>query len=186
VDIKKALEVLEVNEYMEFDAIRRSYRDLAEVWHPDRYAHNQRLAQKANEKLKEINNAYHIIQEHFRTKSANQENHSTEQKSYIYVKCVNCGVANRLPDSKSNDSNTKCGNCGQNLYAESEGMQANNTTKKGGQANDQDIPEQKEKNNNRRVVIIVILVLAGYLAGDYMVDNPHQTVQIIKSILSYF
>jgi hypothetical protein len=28
--------------------------------------------------------------------------------------------------------------------------------------------------------------LAGYLAGDYMVDNPHQTVQIIKSILSYF
>jgi curved DNA-binding protein CbpA len=38
--------------------LKESYRDLAKVWHPDRFAHDPRLRQKAEEKLKEINEAY--------------------------------------------------------------------------------------------------------------------------------
>jgi hypothetical protein len=38
--------------------IKAAYRDLAKVWHPDRFAHDPRLQQKAQEKLKEINEAY--------------------------------------------------------------------------------------------------------------------------------
>lgn len=38
--------------------IKAAYRDLAKVWHPDRFAHDERLQKKAQEKLKEINEAY--------------------------------------------------------------------------------------------------------------------------------
>ena len=38
--------------------IKQAYRDLVEIWHPDRFTHNERLRQKAEEQLKEINSAY--------------------------------------------------------------------------------------------------------------------------------
>jgi hypothetical protein len=38
--------------------LKAAYRDLTKVWHPDRFAHDPRLQQKAEEKLKEINEAY--------------------------------------------------------------------------------------------------------------------------------
>lgn len=38
--------------------LKAAYRDLAKVWHPDRFGHDPRLQQKAQEKLKEINDAY--------------------------------------------------------------------------------------------------------------------------------
>lgn len=41
--------------------VKNAYRDLAKVWHPDRFAHDPRLQQKAQEKLKEINEAYEAL-----------------------------------------------------------------------------------------------------------------------------
>jgi hypothetical protein len=38
--------------------LKTAHRDMAKVWHPDRFAHDPRLQQKAQEKLKEINEAY--------------------------------------------------------------------------------------------------------------------------------
>jgi hypothetical protein len=38
--------------------LKAAHRDLAKVWHPDRFLHDPRLQQKAQEKLKEINEAY--------------------------------------------------------------------------------------------------------------------------------
>lgn len=40
------------------EELQRSYRDLVQVWHPDRYTHNERLKVKAEEKLKLVNQAY--------------------------------------------------------------------------------------------------------------------------------
>jgi DnaJ-class molecular chaperone len=41
----------------------RAYKDLVEVWHPDRLAHNERLRLLATDRLKEINEAYaHLMQ----------------------------------------------------------------------------------------------------------------------------
>jgi len=37
--------------------VKRAYRDLAKAWHPDRFSHDSRLQEKAEEKLKEINEA---------------------------------------------------------------------------------------------------------------------------------
>jgi len=43
------------------EELAQAYRDLANVWHPDRFAGNPRLQKKAEEKLKEINAAYEYI-----------------------------------------------------------------------------------------------------------------------------
>jgi uncharacterized protein YjbI with pentapeptide repeats len=40
------------------DQIKEAWRDLVQVWHPDRFGGNDRLQQKAEERLKEINLAY--------------------------------------------------------------------------------------------------------------------------------
>jgi CheY-like chemotaxis protein len=46
---------------------RRAYRDLVEVWHPDRLAYNERLQLLANEHLKKINEAYAYLMERWRS-----------------------------------------------------------------------------------------------------------------------
>jgi DnaJ-like protein len=43
------------------DEIRQAYRDLAQIWHPDRFSHDVRLRLKAQEKMKEINGAYEVV-----------------------------------------------------------------------------------------------------------------------------
>jgi hypothetical protein len=42
-------------------AIKEAYRDLAKVWHPDRFSHDERLRDKAAVKLREINVAYQAL-----------------------------------------------------------------------------------------------------------------------------
>lgn len=41
--------------------LKQAYHDMAKVWHPDRFSHDPRLQQKAQEKLKEINEAYELL-----------------------------------------------------------------------------------------------------------------------------
>ena len=50
------------------DEIRLAYRDLVNVWHPDRFGADARLRAKAEEHLKSINAAYHALESsNFRT-----------------------------------------------------------------------------------------------------------------------
>ena len=42
--------------------LKQAYHDLVQVWHPDKHSHNERLRQKAEEKMKEINQAYHTFE----------------------------------------------------------------------------------------------------------------------------
>jgi uncharacterized RDD family membrane protein YckC len=44
------------------DEVKDAYKDLVKVWHPDRFANEPKLQLKAQEKLKEINEAYQMIQ----------------------------------------------------------------------------------------------------------------------------
>lgn len=43
------------------DEVRASYRELARVWHPDRFGADVKLREKANKKMGEINDAYEKI-----------------------------------------------------------------------------------------------------------------------------
>ncbi len=56
--LDKYFEVLELNPGASLDEIKQAYRDLAQIWHPDRYSHNPRLRSKAEERFKNINEAY--------------------------------------------------------------------------------------------------------------------------------
>jgi DnaJ domain len=59
---KEALDVLALRPGATSVEIKEAYRDLVKVWHPDRFGSDPRLRQKAEEKLKEINKAYLVLQ----------------------------------------------------------------------------------------------------------------------------
>lgn len=64
MDIEESRAVLEISASATPEEIRTSYRDLVQVWHPDRYEHNPRLKAKATEHLKLINEAYALVSAH--------------------------------------------------------------------------------------------------------------------------
>jgi hypothetical protein len=60
-DLSKAYELLGVKPGVSSRELKAAHRDLAKVWHPDRFVRDPRLQEKAQEKLKEINEAYELI-----------------------------------------------------------------------------------------------------------------------------
>ena len=60
-DLSKAYELLGVKPGVSSTELKAAHRDLAKVWHPDRFGHDPRLQEKAQEKLKEINEAYELL-----------------------------------------------------------------------------------------------------------------------------
>ena len=60
-DLSKAYELLGVKPGVSSRELKAAHRDLAKVWHPDRFLHDPRLQEKAQEKLKEINEAYDLL-----------------------------------------------------------------------------------------------------------------------------
>jgi hypothetical protein len=66
-EFDRAYEVLGVKPGVSTAELKAAHRDLAKVWHPDRFLHDPRLQQKAQDKLKEINEAYEqLISRHKR------------------------------------------------------------------------------------------------------------------------
>ena len=57
----EAFAILGVSENADAATIREAYRDLAKVWHPDRFLGDERLRAKGQERLKEINVAYEYL-----------------------------------------------------------------------------------------------------------------------------
>jgi hypothetical protein len=58
------LRELELGENATPGEIRQAYRDLAKVWHPDRFANDPRMQAKASEKLRRVIEAYEFLQTH--------------------------------------------------------------------------------------------------------------------------
>ena len=65
MNIKRSFEILEIGTDATEDEARQAYKDLVAVWHPDRFSHNPRLKKKAEEKLKEANLAFEMVQAFF-------------------------------------------------------------------------------------------------------------------------
>ncbi len=69
VDRLDSLRVLGLAPGCSESEMRQAYRDLVQIWHPDRFA-DQRLKQRAEEALKRINEAYSILASHSPTGDA--------------------------------------------------------------------------------------------------------------------
>jgi hypothetical protein len=53
--------LLGLQEIYSEEQLRQAYHDMVKVWHPDRFAHDERLRHIAQDKLKEINGAYEFL-----------------------------------------------------------------------------------------------------------------------------
>ena len=61
MDIKRCFEILELNPDASPDEVKQAYKDLVNIWHPDRFSNNPHLKEKAEKKLKEVNQAYETL-----------------------------------------------------------------------------------------------------------------------------
>lgn len=57
-DLDRYYEMFELEPEASPERVKQAYRDLVRIWHPDRFSHDPRLQHKAQERLKEINEAY--------------------------------------------------------------------------------------------------------------------------------
>lgn len=64
MDVNRAYRVLGLAPGSSKPEIQQAYRDLTQVWHPDRFQHAERLQQKAQKNLKRINEAYEVLRDY--------------------------------------------------------------------------------------------------------------------------
>jgi hypothetical protein len=64
MDIHRAYKVLGLLPGSAKETVHGAYRDLVQVWHPDRFSHNDRLQQKAQKNLKRINEAFEALKDY--------------------------------------------------------------------------------------------------------------------------
>jgi curved DNA-binding protein CbpA len=60
-DLYECYRVLDLSPGASLDEVREAWRDLVQVWHPDRFRDNTRLHRKAEERIKQINLAYDAL-----------------------------------------------------------------------------------------------------------------------------
>lgn len=68
MELSQALQTLDIPldvTAVTFDEAKEQYRLLIHVWHPDRHSHNQKLQDKATNKVQEINAAWDVLEKHF-------------------------------------------------------------------------------------------------------------------------
>ena len=60
-DIKVCYKLLEIEPGCTLEELKRSRKELVQVWHPDRFSNDKRLQIKAEERVKQINAAYDTL-----------------------------------------------------------------------------------------------------------------------------
>ena len=68
-EIASLLDLFELERGFTSEELKVAYRDLVQIWHPDRFAQNDRLQLKAQNKLTEINEANIILQNYLASQS---------------------------------------------------------------------------------------------------------------------
>ena len=80
-NLQGCYQVLDLEPGKSLDEVKRSYRELVKVWHPDRFTGDTKLQQKAQEKLKQINLAYELLEEFFKSQDKAGQSGSTPKSS---------------------------------------------------------------------------------------------------------
>ncbi|MDZ4698230.1 MAG: J domain-containing protein [Rhodothermales bacterium] len=80
--MKQYFDILELQPGATPEEVKAAYRDLAKVWHPDRFEGDSRLKSKAAEKLAEINDAYEKIRAYQARQRARADANATQRPIY--------------------------------------------------------------------------------------------------------
>ena len=67
MDLLPYFNILELPPEASLEEVRQAYKDLVNVWHPDRFVHIPRLKERAEKKLREINAAYEVLRSELHT-----------------------------------------------------------------------------------------------------------------------
>jgi DnaJ-class molecular chaperone len=84
MDIEKCFAIFELDRYASSDEVKQAYKDMVNVWHPDRFSDNPRLRKRAEEKLKEINVAYEMLKSHLSSKQSFEPEHGKSAQEDDY------------------------------------------------------------------------------------------------------
>ena len=84
MDFQRCCDVLDLTPPVVMTDLKEAYKDLVQVWHPDRFAHNPRLRLRAEEKIKIINLAYETLDRLLSQQQARSNSHPTAAKSDRY------------------------------------------------------------------------------------------------------
>jgi hypothetical protein len=81
LDYGESLNILGILHSSTDDEIDQAYRDLMRVWHPDRFATDERLRRKAEEESKRINQAMEVVRAYRTSGASSSESRTTSQDS---------------------------------------------------------------------------------------------------------
>lgn len=99
-------QVLEIEPGASKDDIKQAYKDLAKVWHPDRFSEDSRPQQKAENKLKRINAAYEFLKS-YQPQVIHNKVEPEQEKSFVFLNLEKLEKLLELGKLKEADHETK-------------------------------------------------------------------------------
>jgi DnaJ-class molecular chaperone len=78
MNLKQCFDILELDYDASLEETKQAYKDIVNVWHPDRFSHSPRLKEKAEKKLKEINIAYAQVVSYLSSKAETRAKTKTQ------------------------------------------------------------------------------------------------------------
>jgi tetratricopeptide (TPR) repeat protein len=94
MDIQRYYEVLELDPGASSEDILQAYKDLVNVWHPDRFSKLPRLRRKAEKKLKAVNEAYEKLQSYLSNLKQSKRGGAAQTEAYGNA------ISRDIPDEK--------------------------------------------------------------------------------------
>jgi len=73
MNIEECFLILELNKNATIEEVKSARIELLQVWHPDKYASNSKLLERAKEKTQKINQAFEILVKHLKASQSYQE-----------------------------------------------------------------------------------------------------------------
>jgi len=76
-EINRCYRALELEPGASLEQVKQAWRELVKVWHPDRFPNDPKLQRKAQERLKEINGAYELLEQYLASETPPQPRRPT-------------------------------------------------------------------------------------------------------------
>ena len=80
-EINRCYRVLELEPGASLEQVKQAWRELVKVWHPDRFPNDAKLQRKAQERLKDINGAYEMLEKYLTSGTPPPRSRATSSQS---------------------------------------------------------------------------------------------------------